>query len=290
MSYLRENNKRGFLKLRFQCQAGTKKYSIVASIIRYEDILKSFIKHIFYKILLKHFVNKQRLYHFKVCGINLKIYDNYLSEPRHIAYELNHNVYNFDNINFKQGDVVIDIGANIGMVSLLLAKKYPFLKIYAFEPVKDTYENFKSNIKLNNIPDSTITAYNMAVTKDGRDICMSHDPLFSGKSNMFNLSNNILCKKINHVKSITLDEIFKQDNISEVKLLKIDCEGAEYEILYNTKLENLKNINHLRGEFHENIAIYPPPPLISPHASHSQAKWLFEYLNKHIKDVDVTVL
>ncbi|MDR1418168.1 MAG: FkbM family methyltransferase [Endomicrobium sp.] len=258
MFCLRENNKYGFLKLRFQCKRGTKKYKIVTSIIRYENILKSLTKQLFYKIFLNNFVNKQRLHHFKVCGVNLKIYDNYLSEPRHIAYELNHNVYIFDNINFKQGDVAIDIGANVGMVSLLLAKKYPFLKIYAFEPCKPTYESLKSNIKLNNIPDGTITAYNMAVTKDGRNICMSYDSCASGNSNMFNfLNNNILCEKINNVKSITLDEIFKRHNINECKLLKIDCEGAEYEILYNTKLENLKNINHLRGEFHEGIT--PPP-------------------------------
>lgn len=282
MSTLRENNKYGFLKLRFTCQRGTKKYKIVTSIIRYENFLKSLIKPFVYKIFLKPFVNKHRLHNFNVCGINLKIYDNYLSEPRHIAYELNHNGYIFDNINFKQGDVVIDIGANVGMVSLLLAKKYPFLKIYAFEPVKDPYESFKSNIKLNNISDGTIIAYNMAVTKDGRDICISYDPCVSGSSNMFNFSNNnILRKKISHVKSITLDEIFRLHNINEVKLLKIDCEGAEYEILYNTCYENLNKILHLRGEFHEHIKhLY----------THSNdGKQLFNYLKNYIKDIDVTV-
>lgn len=155
--------------------------------------------------------------------------------------------------------MVLDIGANVGMVSLLLAKKYPFLKIYAFEPVKDSYESFKANIKLNNIAASIINAYNMAVTKDGRDVCMSYDPCNSGHSNMFDfLSSSFFYYKITNVKSITLDEIFKQNNINEVKLLKIDCEGAEYEILYNTSLENLKKTKHMRGEFHESGTSFPP--------------------------------
>ncbi|MDR1942677.1 MAG: FkbM family methyltransferase [Endomicrobium sp.] len=40
--------------------------------------------------------------------------------------------------------------------------------------------------------------------------------------------------------------------MNTIKLLKIDCEGSEYEILENTKEENLKKILHFHGEFHEN--------------------------------------
>ncbi len=52
-----------------------------------------------------------------------------------VANEIGKPPYDFDSINFKEGDVVIDIGGNIGMISIYLAKKFPFLKIYAFEPV-----------------------------------------------------------------------------------------------------------------------------------------------------------
>ncbi|TXJ56789.1 FkbM family methyltransferase [Brachyspira aalborgi] len=170
-----------------------------------------------------------------------------------IAHELNNNEYDF-NIDFKEGDIVIDIEANVGMVSILLAKKFPFLKIYSFEPLKENYDNFIKNIELNNIPKEVITAENKAVTKDGRLITMSINSANKGGSSTTDVIsiNSIMTKENSQVESITLEEIFKKYNINKLKLLKIDCEGSEYEILYNADTNLLKNIENLRGEFHEN--------------------------------------
>ena len=54
------------------------------------------------------------------------------------------------------------------------------------------------------------------------------------------------------IESTTLENIIKENNINNIKLLKIDCEGSEYEILYNTPKEILNLIKYMRGEFHEN--------------------------------------
>ena len=99
------------------------------------------------------------IHEYNIKGIPLKFYDSIWSVTSDVvAGEINNNPeYNFENIDFKEGDSVIDIGGNIGMISIFLAKKYPFLKIYAFEPVKQNYDNFLKNIKLNNIPNGIIT-------------------------------------------------------------------------------------------------------------------------------------
>ncbi|MDR0693449.1 MAG: FkbM family methyltransferase [Puniceicoccales bacterium] len=171
---------------------------------------------------------------------------------RMVADEIGRNSYDFSNIDFKEGDVVIDIGGNVGMISIFLAKKFPFLKIYAFEPVKENFENFKRNIKLNKIPDGVITVENLAVTKDGRTVNLNID--------MTNSGGSVLCaeKSVDSfqscdVQSITLEDIFKKFAIKSCKLLKIDCEGSEYEILYNTDKDILKRCEHMRGEFHEYV-------------------------------------
>ncbi len=189
------------------------------------------------------------LHEYNIKGVPLKFYDSIWSATADIvAEELKNNPeYNFENIDFKEGDSVIDIGGNIGMISIFLAKKYPFIKIYAFEPVKQNYENFLKNIEINNIPKGTITVENKAVTHDKRNISMSVCYHNMGGSRVSTDSKQTESIKI---PSVTLQNIFDQYKINKLKLLKIDCEGSEYEILYNTLPKTLMNIEYLKGEFH----------------------------------------
>lgn len=183
--------------------------------------------------------------------------------------------YDFDPIGFKPGDVVIDIGGNIGMVSIYLARKYPFLKIYAFEPAKLNYECFVKNLKLHNL--TNVIVENKAVTSDGRDVELMYDPTHPTCSTTTSNLQGVYKKLyptgapvIENVQSITLDEIFSKHGLKECKLLKIDCEGAEFEILYNTKM--LGKIEHIRGEVHELDASSLNGPSLIAHCEKSVLK------------------
>ena len=231
-------------------------------------------------ILTKKYLNENYIYTVNIDNNLFHFQDSILSESVNmIAHELNNNEYDF-NIDFKEGDIVIDIGANVGMVSILLAKKFPFLKIYSFEPLKENYDNFIKNIELNNIPKGVIIAENKAVTKDGRLITMSINSANKGGSSTTDVIsvNSIMTKENSQVESITLEEIFKKYNINKLKLLKIDCEGSEYEILYNADTNLLKNIENLRGEFHENKNL----------TDEYDIDKLCEYVSKYIKNYKVT--
>ena len=194
--------------------------------------------------------------------------------------EFSKDIYDFNNIKFKPGDVVVDIGANIGIVSIYLAKKYPFLKIYAFEPCRENYEHLLLNMKINNITSETIIAHNKAITKDGRLVCMNLNPNNLGGSS---LDNIILIggkkeEKNSNIQSTTLSCIIDEYNIKKIKLLKIDCEGSEYEILYNTPTELLNKIEILRGEFHENKTL----------TKEFDIDKLYAYIKNYINDINVT--
>ena len=242
---------------------------VLYSIININNSLKDINKFI-----IKKYSNESYLYSCKLGGIDFKFYDFIFSMAVNcICNEIDD--YNFDSINFKDGDVVIDIGGNIGMVSIYLAKKYPFLKIYAFEPVKQNYENFLKNIELNNINKDIIKVFNLAITKDRRDVILTSPFNNSGASNIYNNfrgSGNIISNNDISIKSITFDDIFSNNNISKCKLLKIDCEGAEYEILYSANVENLKNCEYMRAEFH---------------GKKYKQKDLYNHCNKFIKNIDV---
>lgn len=232
-------------------------------------------------IVKKKLINDNEIFATKIQDQDYWFSDGIFSNTvKIVSGELNdENEYNFKDINFKKGDCVIDIGGNVGMISIFLAKKFPFLKIYAFEPVKENYENFLKNIKLNNIPEGTIIVENKAVTKDGRKINMSINPTNKGGSSISDVvSVGAVTQEENcNIDSITLEEIFKKYNIKHLKLLKIDCEGSEYEIIYNTKPQILKSIEHVRGEFHENKKL----------TDKYDVEKLIEYLKQYIDDIIV---
>lgn len=149
--------------------------------------------------------------------------------------------YDFDSIPFQAGDVVLDIGAHVGIVSMYLAKKYPFLTIHAFEPMPDNYARLLGNLKANKI--ENVGAYNFAVTGNGRHVNMIGDPKNNSGAWHIDPQGTV------SIPSMTLAEIFSQYGLYRVKLLKIDTEGAEWEIL-SASPQLLERVDYLRGELH----------------------------------------
>jgi FkbM family methyltransferase len=121
--------------------------------------------------------------------------------------------------------------------------------VIAFEPTPPTFCVFLDNIRRNNV--TNIEAVNMAVSGDGRNLEMVvHFGSNSGGATS-SLSN---LDRADHerftVPSVTLDQIFLERGIAHCRLLKIDTEGSEHEVLLNS--HSLGKISELRGEFHEN--------------------------------------
>lgn len=165
---------------------------------------------------------------------------------------------------------MIDIGAHVGVFSIYLAKKYPFIKIYSYEPVPENFQNFKKNIQINNV--LNIKIYNKAITCDGRNLKMTMHFLNTGGASAQLKNMQLPEHSYYNVESENLDDIFETHNIKKCKLLKIDCEGSEYEILFNSK--RLNSIEYLSGEFHINEYLKNKGYSI---------EGLYEYCKKYVK-------
>lgn len=178
-------------------------------------------------------------------GIELDIEDHPVGGIAKIVMREITEDYELDKIDFRPGDVVIDIGAHVGVVSIYLAKKFNNLRIYAFEPIRDNYKRLLRNIQVNQ---AAVTPANLAVAGTRGLISIKARPdANSGGASLWLKEER--GRKTFEVDGITLPEIFDRYGIEHCKLLKIDCEGNEYNIL---KGQILKRVDILRGEFHTN--------------------------------------
>jgi len=167
---------------------------------------------------------------------------------------VNNNEYVLDNFINNNNKIFIDIGANCGVATIILAKQNPLSIIYSYEPDKSLFNILLKNIEINNL--LNIKPFNYAVTKKGiNKINLTLHPNYSGGNTTYsNINNmeNFFNKQIiqYEVNCTSIDEIIELNNIDYIELLKIDCEGAEYDILYDSIY--LKNyiIKNIVGEFH----------------------------------------
>lgn len=141
-------------------------------------------------------------------------------------------------------DVVVDIGAHIGSFSIYAALLAKQGKIYAYEPTPENFRLLKHNLKLNQI--NNIVTFNLIVfAGKGRKRIYLTDS--SGTSSVFGRQG----QKFHTVKAVGLKDIFDDNNLRKINFLKIDCEGSEYDILFNTPKKYLDRIDKIAMEYHE---------------------------------------
>lgn len=197
-----------------------------------------------------------------------------------VTIEMNNQaIYNFDDLNFSPDDVVIDIGANVGIVSTYLARRFPFIKIYAYEPVKLNFDNLNRNLALNNVPQGIVTTERYAVNGTGEPVSIASCIGNSGGARALDCARDRFIQKgvDKDIPGITLQQIIEKHGIKKVKLLKIDCEGAEYDILKNCPPETLSMIENIRGEFHGYF----------DKGGEKEIKKLVKHCKKYVPNVDI---
>jgi FkbM family methyltransferase len=152
--------------------------------------------------------------------------------------------YTPKNFDIYPNDNIIDIGSHIGIFSIYAAKKAYKGKVYAFEPISSNYSILKKNISLNSIKNIIIENKGISNKRGKKKIYINKDPGGNSSYIYKNGDKNIISNMT------TLQRIIKENNISKVNLLKIDCEGAEYDILLNCPDNIFLKIERISLEYH----------------------------------------
>lgn len=175
--------------------------------------------------------------------------------------------------------VVFDIGMNIGISSLFFGLKTNVEKIYSFEPIEATYLQAVYNLEQNKVYSNKIEAFNFGLGGFTRVEKVLYNSQAKGNCGI-RLDLSLVIDKENaeeiemNIKNISevLPDLIAKHSGQKI-VLKIDCEGAEYEMLQKLSDTNLlEDIDILLIEWHdkgatilENILIENNFGLISRH-------------------------
>jgi FkbM family methyltransferase len=167
--------------------------------------------------------------------------------------------YDFSHVVFEDGDVIVDVGGHIGTLGIFLAKLHPNVKVYIFEPVTKLYRYITKNIELNGL--TNVVAINKAVTKHGArlqivmpelnsvigsgltDIIDNYDRYSMGDERNWAVI-------VEEADGIDFNDFIEQEGIQQIRALKMNCEGGEYDIFYNLRDAHWAKIRHLNMDLH----------------------------------------
>lgn len=165
------------------------------------------------------------------------------------------NVYEFNKI--EKNDVVIDVGAHVGIFTLKAARRARL--VIAVEPYPPNFKLLLVNIKMNRL--ENVIPVNVALGSYNGEaefrvaIRSGHHTISNNRKNYLQKTNLISNKKLK-VKLRTVDSLIEETGIKKVSFIKIDAEGVELDVLKganNTLLNNTRMkvaiaTYHLPGE------------------------------------------
>jgi FkbM family methyltransferase len=167
--------------------------------------------------------------------------------------------------------VILDIGSNIGSSILFFREQFPAARIYGFEPHPETFEVLQKNV--GSLSSVEIFNYGLgaadatlSIPFDGADFSrfMSHDKTADWSGPL----SPTVCQ-IKHS-----GNAMRNLGLTKADLIKIDCEGAEYDVLTSLPAEMLRACKWIVGEMHDESA-FPLLALLAPHFDLDLKKRMF---------------
>lgn len=155
-------------------------------------------------------------------------------------------------VSVQDGWMVVDIGGGIGDYTLFAAIPNPHGRVVAFEPFPESFALLQENVAANGV--TNVEAFPQAIwSQEGQLIIDST----AGEPGQFiSRSTESQVAEATQVPGISLEQAFARLEIARCDLMKIDCEGAEYAILFNTPEDVLRHVQRIVMEVHDSLTRY----------------------------------
>jgi FkbM family methyltransferase len=142
-----------------------------------------------------------------------------------------------------EGKTVIDIGANIGDSCIYFALRNAS-KVIGIEPFPKNYRAAEKNIEVNGFANK-ITLQLAGCNDSGGAITIDPHYESEGRSTLVNSKQGV------KIPLFTLRDILSQNNVRKGEaVLKMDCEGCEYDAILSSSADTLRFFSHIQIEYH----------------------------------------
>jgi FkbM family methyltransferase len=151
---------------------------------------------------------------------------------------------------------VVDIGAALGDFTVHAARQCSKGMVYAYEPFPESFALLEENVRLNGLTNARLFPLAVGGAAHGRltlratGAAVQHSTVAVANAPAVEVS------------SLSLDQIFDVHHLTRCDYLKIDCEGAEYDILFAAHAETLAQIRRICLEYHEGVTPHTRDDLI----------------------------
>jgi FkbM family methyltransferase len=139
---------------------------------------------------------------------------------------------------------IVDVGANVGAATLWFARQSPRATIIAVEPASEVVSRLRWNLRANHLEDR-VSVVEAALTNRTGEVYLEvpRRSVFSRVSSDRGVHGEA-------VRSLTLQHVMKRFQLREIDVLKLDCEGSEFEILLSSDSATLRRVRFIVGEYH----------------------------------------
>ncbi len=158
-------------------------------------------------------------------------------------------VYSPPGFEISPDDVVLDIGAHIGIFTLFAARQTR-AGVYSYEASPTNFECLSANVAANAF--DHVHPNHAAVADRTGTLALYLQP-GTGANRLCDVAAEAAVAKV-EVPAISLGDILESNGLARVDLVKMDCEGAEGLILPSTSAEHLTRIRRLMLEFHDHLS------------------------------------
>ena len=148
------------------------------------------------------------------------------------------------------GDVIVDAGANVGVLSIWMSRQNPHCRVIALEPFAENFDYLEANLRAARLGVERVEPHRVAL---GPTFGQGWMTAVGNRSLDHTLALGGETSGVRTVPMIPLAGLFDLTQTDQISLLKVDIEGSEHDAFEHADPNTLRRFDRIAIEYHDNI-------------------------------------